>query len=384
MDNHHQNVYENNLDIESFTHMLDDPTECYKFYWLEAIVDLVKEGKSLLYFDEIIDQMIADAWYSVNEYHLHLGPRDREGKIVNSLERAVCKLQSQCDMKNNASREEILLALKRSGQLLHDEKYQISKMVPYRALSAFLQDIGGNDRIWDQRKRLIAYIEHINEEILLPYIIIDGKGLNKKVMMNEYWEKMILDNNVAILGWIRLKKVRYLQDRNPGVPGIIYKLELESEKLRKLKKVRELWLAVMELVNIKDIYTNRFITKTDFEIDHFVPWSYISNDELWNLSPIESSLNSKKSDKLPKWDRDFKKFADVQYLLYQMIYTYEGLEKLFEACRRDNLVSIWAQEELYITGNSKEKFVKVLKNNLKPVYDSAKTQGYRIWDIIKN
>ena len=40
-----------------------------------------------------------------------------------------------------------------------------------------------------------------------------------------------------------MKKVKYLQDRNPGVPGIIYKLEDEENKVRKLEKVRELWLA---------------------------------------------------------------------------------------------------------------------------------------------
>ena len=30
--------YVNKLDIESFIHMLDDPTECYKFYWLAALL----------------------------------------------------------------------------------------------------------------------------------------------------------------------------------------------------------------------------------------------------------------------------------------------------------------------------------------------------------
>ena len=36
--------YYNKLDIEGFLHMMKDPSYCYKFYWLEAIVQLISEG----------------------------------------------------------------------------------------------------------------------------------------------------------------------------------------------------------------------------------------------------------------------------------------------------------------------------------------------------
>ncbi|MFR7631082.1 MAG: HNH endonuclease signature motif containing protein [Lachnospira eligens] len=29
-------------------------------------------------------------------------------------------------------------------------------------------------------------------------------------------------------------------------------------------------------------------------MDHFIPWSFVMNDELWNLMPMDSSLFSKK------------------------------------------------------------------------------------------
>ena len=32
--------YINELNTESFIHMLDDPTECYKFYWLDALLNI--------------------------------------------------------------------------------------------------------------------------------------------------------------------------------------------------------------------------------------------------------------------------------------------------------------------------------------------------------
>jgi len=45
-----------------------------------------------------------------------------------------------------------------------------------------MTEVGGNDKIWDQKKRLIAYLEMLNRNILLPYVIVDGRGAMKKYM----------------------------------------------------------------------------------------------------------------------------------------------------------------------------------------------------------
>ena len=105
------------------------------------------------------------------------------------------------------------------------------------------------------------------------------------------------------------------------------------------------------------------------------------NDELWNLMPMDSSWNSKKSNKLPKWESFFDKFADNQLILYEQLYEKPGIHKLYEACYRDNLHSIWANQELYRKGNSREEFYTILHKNMRPVYDSARRQGYEIWNL---
>ena len=38
-------------------------------------------------------------------------------------------------------------------------------------------------------------------------------------------------------------------------------------------------------------------------------------------------------------------------------------------------------EELYRPGNSKEEFYNILQKNMQPVYDSARRQGYEIWNL---
>lgn len=372
--------YKNLLDIESFTHMLDDPTECYKFYWMDSILDLLSRGVSPIYFDDVINGMIASAWYSVGEYHLHLGLKDSNGNIMNSLERAIKKLSDVADIKYDSSEEMIIQVIYQNEKLIHGEKMQMAKMVPYRLLSSFLKDVGGNDRIWDQQKRLITYVEMINQKKRLPYTICDGAGLKKQVVIDEIWKRMLLDNFVQIKGWIKLKKVRYLQDRNPGVPGIIYKLEPENEKLRKLKYVRELWSTIIDIHPVQDIYSGKNIDLKKYDVDHFVPWTYIANDELWNLLPMDSSLNCSKSNKLPDWNEYFIPFASNQYLLYDYVFNQNIHVDKFKNCQRDNLIAIWANEELYVPNLDRPRFIEILDQHLKPIYDSARVQGYSIWN----
>ena len=73
--------YYNTLDIEGFSLMMKDPSYCYKFYWLEAIVQLISEGVKETTFDAIIDEMICNAWYSVREFHIHLSGMQLDGQV---------------------------------------------------------------------------------------------------------------------------------------------------------------------------------------------------------------------------------------------------------------------------------------------------------------
>ena len=39
-----------------------------------------------------------------------------------------------------------------------------------------------------------------------------------------------------------------------------------------------------------DVKTND-VSKKQYDVDHFVPWSFVMNDELWNLMPMNFSEN---------------------------------------------------------------------------------------------
>ncbi len=371
--------YYNHLDIEGFSLMMKNPSYCYKFYWLEAIVNLISEDVTETTFDEIINEMIANAWYSVLEFHIHLSGIVG-GEVKDGLERAVKKLSDISGLPANASKLEIKNAIKEHDAELKSEKEQLTNMVPYRALAGFFSKFDENAD-WESTRRMIVYIERVNKVNILPYTLGSSSKLKKEVYFNPSWIKMINDNTVAILGWIQFEKVKWLQNNNPEVPGLVYKLAPMDEKMRKLNAVRKLWDAVLEVKQIVDVFTDEAIDPKGYDVDHFIPWSFVMNDELWNLMPMDSSLNSSKSNRLPKWNPFFKEFGNNQYLLYELIHEKPRIHKLYESCYRDNLHCIWAGQELYRNGNTREIFFNILEKNMKPVYDSARRQGYEIWNI---
>ena len=374
-------AYYTALDIRSFALMLKDPSYCYKFYWLEAIVNLISAGVTETTFNEIIDEMICSAWYSVREFHIHLSGLSGDGEVRDGLERAILRLSELSDLPANASKVEIKNEIKRYDKELRRAKEQLTNMVPYRALAGFFANAGEIVN-WDSVRRLTAYIETFDANVTaLPYTLGTGSRLAKEVRFHADWIRMIQDNTVQVLGWIQYEKVKWLQNNNPEVPGLVYKLAPMDEKMRKLGRVRRLWEGILDCHELRDVFTNGKIQSGKYDIDHFIPWSFVMNDELWNLMPMDSSLNSSKSNRLPKWDPFFRRFSENQFILYQLIQERPVIHDLYEKCWRDNLHSIWAGQELYRPGNTKESFTTILEKNMQPVYDSARRQGYEIWKL---
>ena len=369
--------YYNTLEVESFSRMMDFPSYCYKFYWLDAITTLILENNTQTTFNDIINEMIADAWYSVVEFHIHLSGIVYKDK--DNLEKAVTLLRKHSGLHSNATRIEIKNAIVEYEPFIIKEKEQLTKMVPYKALSGFFinHNLGPLNA---SEGRMVQQIRKFNtSNTKLPYILGDSSGLSREVVFDEDWSQMIKDNAVSIKGWIKHEKVKWLQRNNPEMPGIVFKLAPLDNKTRKLEAVRKLWKGIFPYAQINDVFTNKPINANDFDIDHFVPFSFVMNNELWNLMPMDSNLNSEKNNNLPLWDKFFGRFADNQFVMYELIYAKKDVFDLYEECYKDNLHSVWAIQKLYRKGNSKERFVEILSSNMRPVYDSASRQGYSLW-----
>ncbi len=80
--------------------------------------------------------------------------------------------------------------------------------------------------------------------------------------------------------------------------GYIYSSDLSRDPLL-ISQYRDLY---EEIGAEKSIYSgNIFKSKTDYHIDHLLPWSYYPINRFWNLYPSEPSINIKKSSNIPEW-----------------------------------------------------------------------------------
>ena len=186
-------------------------------------------------------------------------------------------------------------------------------------------------------------------------------------------------SNLGILmGWTDYNLITYLQRRNPGVPGISDKIYPPQE--RKLTAATNYWKYMIRRREVRDIYTGGILTPEDLSIDHFVPWSYVASDELWNLTPTPKSVNSSKSNNLPNWDTYFKKLAGAEFQAYLFVSEDAKATDLFEKCARENLNSDQVRHCLYKPNQSREHFTNQLEEIMLPVYESAKNMGFAIWE----
>ena len=74
----------------------------------EITVNLISEGITETTFDE----MIANAWYSVREFHIHLSGLQADGMVCDGLERAILQLTELSTLPANASKVEIKNAIR--------------------------------------------------------------------------------------------------------------------------------------------------------------------------------------------------------------------------------------------------------------------------------
>ena len=66
---------DNRLKTNELSRIFDKNSESYKLFWFGSLLSHILNGKSTISFNEIINDMIATAWYMVSEYHLNLGPQ---------------------------------------------------------------------------------------------------------------------------------------------------------------------------------------------------------------------------------------------------------------------------------------------------------------------
>ncbi|MDD3225230.1 MAG: HNH endonuclease domain-containing protein [Clostridium sp.] len=366
------NNQENNSTI--FSRLLDDNkvVASYKMYWLLGILDEVSSGNTEIDFKKIVARMIVYAWYPHEQYKLNFG-------VFDNLKKPINYISAKYKFPSNYNEGELLefLYSNNDDRDLHKMMKELTLKVPYRLLSPFftndLHKVKGN-----LKDKLITELS-LKSNICLYKII---KGKKNKIIINNCWVNYLKENYKLIKGWIFYKLVHFLQKRNPNIPAVVFKLE--APKTRNLSKPTELWKKIIAAKGVFDIYTgeefnnNNFNKHGSLSIDHFIPWSFVLHDEMWNLVPTFKNINSAKSNNLLPYNNYIEDFCGAQYKAFSYICDNNvkmALEEYMNILKIDNPYD-------YYKYSTKENFNNTLKQNISPLYQIAVNQGFEIVDKV--
>jgi len=362
--------YSEKLNTSSLSRLFDKKSESYKLFWFKAILHEIGMGRSIMSFRELIERMIVDAWYMVSEYKLNLGPSD-------TLEKTVLYI---ADKENflPTEKEEVLLSYLQnsSDKQLNSLMKVLSQNVPYRLQAPLIPK--PDARLWYKTD---AISDYINSQDGIMYVIEHNGALESRIIIDELWMDYLQNNLGILVGWTDFNLITYLQRRNPTVPGISNKIYPPQE--RKLAAAMNYWKYLILQGDVRDIYSGEELSTKGLSIDHFVPWSYVASDELWNLIPTEKSINSSKSNNLPDWDTYFGRLAKAEYNAYLLVGRDDNAKKLFEKCAKENLNNEDVRYRLYHQGQTEQHFTNQLESLLLPIYESARNMGFREWKYEK-
>jgi hypothetical protein len=366
--------YDGSVDLNSFSRILEDKlSSSYKIFWFFGIYEEIINGNKYISFRKLVCRMIASAWYPVTQYKLNLGIQDRLYDLVMLIHE---RYNIPCDEK-----EYKLLDFLENVQDVEIEKRikVLHEYVPYRLLTPFFtKELALTKDIFkkndNKRNKFIAQLTKEDERAIYK-IDVD----NKMIEINDSWYKYIIANQTIICGWMHYKLVCYLQKRNPNVPAIPFKITAPGK--RDLSKATKLWTEINRDKTVSDIYTGRELTKENFSnygnlsIDHFIPWSFVLHDELWNLAPTFKNVNSQKSNKLPDLSLYMDKFCEIQYKSFDIMQRNpKRYKKNLEGYLSIN-IAVNNQRKI-----EKEEFNKSLRATIEPLYQIAYNQGYGVWE----
>ncbi len=143
-----------------------------------------------------------------------------------------------------------------------------------------------------QPKEQNDYYQHFHKPVKSGNYTPSEKSyiiLNKETLSFFKQDYEVL-SKILILEW-----AKFLEKTN-FTPKLISKIELMKDpKRNSLLKFKKM---LMEM-NQECFYCGISLEQSDTHIDHFIPWSYIYEDEIWNLVLACNRCNLMKSDLLP-------------------------------------------------------------------------------------
>lgn len=352
------------LPTDILAQCFNDTTNSYKFYWFLSILDHLQHTReSVIRMEDLSLRMLANVWYPLVFFKLSFGKSDSFKSIAE-------KLTAKIPKDNSINAPSLLVQM--DQHLIIPQKEEVTqsiirllRYVPTRFQRPFfkselrgVRDQKINNKIiklanqsfsnWEDKKVIYRYIN------------------NDKIEIHSTWIAYFQKNQSILRGFINWHLVKFLQKNNPNVIGLTEKLY--KPLTRNLSFAKKFWASYIEITGgMECIYSKKAITK-DFSLDHFIPWSYVAHDELWNIIPTHKEVNSSKGNNLPDLHLYLDAFVEVQFNAFNAIHKSNLHNK---SHLLESYFCLLKSEETQITsfGNS-------LKERLFPLFQSARNLGF--------
>ena len=122
------------------------------------------------------------------------------------------------------------------------------------------------------------------------------------------------ENYGILLGTVLAEWTRFLERTNSGLPRLLAKIHMDETGRKSLIGYKRLFSKDFKHC----FYCCDALEKDFIHVDHFIPWSYIFDDNAWNLVLACPECNCKKSNSLPQ-DEFLKNLIDRNAKYYDTI-----------------------------------------------------------------
>ena len=187
----------NQVNVSILARIFNDTTTSYKYLYFLSILDIIKRKQfniSSISFQEIIIEMLANAWYPHNYFKLSFGTQD---KIADQLDALKLKITEPILKFKDPDKEFLRETIK--NQNINSIIKEISRYVPYRFIHPFFErEIRG---LKDGHvNHTIIQLSRTNFHTAKPFYYFDTEEAKQcsQIILNSDWLQYFQDNYVVV------------------------------------------------------------------------------------------------------------------------------------------------------------------------------------------
>lgn len=237
----------------------------YKYGFLKSILDNLYnvDENLLLTFDQLFSKFAEIYWNLVLKHHI-LQKAPTKNNRMSALERILYEAQERYLIEEGVPFESL------SPEMILDISKKVKQKCKENVVGALYADLGG----------------------LFYGFSKSGEWLQLNPIMYEF----VCKHKVAIEKLNYYEWAKFLERINDtsAVDHLLSKID-ESAKRNNLSYYRDILFDEFEN---KCFYCGKKVSAGNVEVDHFIPWSFIKDDNLWNFVLACPECNNKKRDKL--------------------------------------------------------------------------------------